>query len=302
MSSKDQVALKIEEVSQQDENLHALSSLKIKVTSCLRKNKITKYKKPNEDYLIADETNLLFVLMDGATRFLHQSANAPDNYPDPSPSAQAARMICNVTYNILKSQTLDESNYQEMFYHASKEANQELQKYNNHLFPNVDYLENDLACAGGVIAAIRKNKLLFSFIADPQIFLIRDYQLSLLNEPQTLAANDFVRELNRRGITDPAIVQKTICKAVRNKVSSAYRFGVFSGEAEALSFLQHASIEVEAGDKILLTSDGLAPLWIYDRDVLLSEELEFIFDAAERIDGIKQLKSDDKSAILIEII
>ena len=281
-----------------EDNCHTDHKLILKVSSLLRKNKESKYYKPCEDYLIAENEQRIFILMDGATRFVKDAGV----YPDPSPSSQAARIICDVSYSVLKSLAFSEANYQMAFSQTAIEANAALKKYNDSLFPIIDYLENDYSSAGGVISAIRNGYFLYSYIADPQIYLIRDHQITLLRQPQTCAVEDFIKELHRRGITDPAVVQKTVCKAVRNTQSSPYRFGVFTGEESALPFLQFGSVKLENGDKILLTSDGLAPVWEHDRDVLLAEELEFILDAADRIDKQRNLRSDDKAAILIEVI
>ena len=273
-------------------------TLRISVRSLSRKNKYPKYEKPCEDAHCIDADRRIFILMDGATRFIHKNST----YPNPSPAADAARIITETSHLVLSERQNAVKDYKEILRSAADAANSQVFNYNNTHFPEVDFLENDFANACGIISYIEGRKLFYTYLGDPQGYLIRDGRISLFTINQIETIEELYRDYSSDKTNDPIDFRKYVCSEVRNNPAHMHAFGTFTGEKSALEMLETGVLNIEKGDRVIFTSDGLLPLFKHNKSLFLQDNFEKMFDAMEQLEHSMNLRSDDKTLIAIDII
>ena len=289
--------LKTIDISLPSQSLKTSGKFELRITYGLKKNRDSKYLKPCEDFLLTDLNNKVFIIMDGATRYVPKG----QNYPLPSPASEASKIISTAAYDQIMEIKSAGLSPKDVLYMASNKANQALAEYNRLNFPNVDYLQNDFASACGIIAFIQQNTFHYIYLGDPQGIIVKENNLELFSNSQTASLEYFNQEALNNSKTNPNFVAGNVHELFRNKKHSQYPFGVFTGEKEALDFLEYGSIELNEIDQIILTSDGLLPVWETQKELFLTENISEIFSICEKIESENLIRSDDKSFIRILI-
>lgn len=261
------------------------------------KNKDSKYDKPCEDYIICDAKKGIFILMDGATRYVKTGGT----YPSPSPAAEAAALFAESAHSFLSTRSQPNLSIPNFLLEAVKTANFAIKEYNQRSNYGQDSLEKDYANACGIVCLIRNNTLHYAYLADPQGFLIRDNMPLQFTETQT----EFIDNLEKQSKNEPDFdfiaFRRDVCTKIRNRRNHENAFGSFTGEEEALDLLEMGSIALKAKDRILLTSDGLLPLLKSQPQIVLSEDYEFYIRETEEVEKSLGIRSDDKSIIAIKM-
>ena len=93
----------------------------------------------------------------------------------------------------------------------------------------------------------------------------------------------------------------TIRREFRNNKQSAFGYGVFTGEPQALEFVEYGQIPLAAGQTIVLASDGVAPLFDSAPQMLYETSPEAILAEAEEFEAGQKMRSDDKAVIIVQI-
>jgi serine/threonine protein phosphatase PrpC len=276
-----------------------ISAPALRVTSKFftRKNKDLNYEKPIEDFHMVDSRYNIFILMDGATRYVEQGCM----YPDPSPAANAARNITRTAHQILTTSVFSNKSAKEILLTAAKNANDLIRFQNTENFPQIDYLENDYANACGIIGYIKNGSFHYAYLGDPQGYLIRDGKLSLFTVNQTSKIEELYSEYSKDKTKSLIDFRKLICGEVRNNREHPHAFGTFTGEDRALDLIEFGELPLQAGDRIILTSDGLLPIYTYKPEELLGSNYEELFDLMEALEAEHNIRSDDKTLIAIDI-
>ena len=270
-------------------------------SSCVaifEKNKDNNYTKPCEDYHIADNENQIFILMDGATRY----ATSKDNYPTPSPAAIAAQIASDTSHRLIQEFTYSDLRPSDLLLAAAMEANEAVAEYNSQTFAEIDYLENDYANACGILSFIKGKKFHFAYVGDPQGYLIRDGKIILFTENQVERIDALYEIYSQDASKNLVDFRIHVCKNVRNNPLNEHPFGSFTGDVRALELLEFGSFDIQKGDRIILTSDGLLPLFSANKELFYQTNYQLLIEQMEKLEIEKAIRSDDKTLIAIDIL
>lgn len=246
--------------------------------------------KPNEDYLIVDNDNLIFILCDGVTR---QRVN--DDYPQPSLSRKASKLFAETVFNYLKKNRFT-NNSITLLQQAAFLGNKEIYNFNKKKLLGVNCHHNDLAGTVSIIGIIKKNFFYYAFIGDCQCLHVTKGKVKKITIPQTIAIKEYRNRQFKKNIDE----QKSR-RDFRNKIGNPYSYGVFTGEKESLHFVEYGKVALRVDDKIILISDGLIN-YINRHQLTLIDKTPFqIINKAELFDTKQKFRSDDKSVIIIDI-
>lgn len=261
------------------------------VARCLSQQNNDPQGKPNEDYLLVDPANGIFIVCDGVTRLPVDGC-----YPQPSPSAQAAAIFATATHRVLAGgvPAIAPDMTLRTAIAAGNAAVADLNALHGHA---IDYLEHDFAGTVAIVGLIAGPALHYAYLGDCAGYTAVVGSARRCTEPQTAHVAQY-----RTNIGTSRAATLEIRRAIRNHPEHPYGFGVFTGEPAALDFVTCGQLALSPGQTILLASDGLAPLLdrrlaeVYDR--LPSE----IIALAEQLDVALGLRSDDKTLVSIQIL
>lgn len=153
------------------------------------------------------------------------------------------------------------------------------------------------AAAVYVSAAIRGDQLHFSYIGDSVIMLIRRGTRIRLSEQQTAHLRVFGSTSGLK------ITKRELYDTITNNASHPLGYGVVLGDERALDFLRCAQITLEAGDRVILSSDGIDQFLYYapiselsslSPDELLDKSIAFDEPPYNRY-------ADDKAIVVIDV-
>lgn len=249
--------------------------------NALSKN-LKDYFKPNEDYLIDDCLNHIFIVLDGVSR-----DRINGEYPIPSPAAEVSRLFGDEVYQRLLGESVHED-YLNNLEESINYANNQVQIYNS----KKNY-QSFLPGTVGIISMIRNNTFYFAYIGDCSGRLIRQSKTKLFTYSQTEKIHCHIKEYSSE------IVRNII---VNNK-KHPYGYGVFNGQPEAMSFVEYGEIKLKSFDTIILTTDGLDKYFeVNDIDKLMLYPTDIINQSILEENKNKSLNSDDKAIIIIRTI
>lgn len=251
--------------------------------------KSTNRGKPNEDYLCVDSKNQIYMVCDGITR-----TDFPGTYPDPSPSAEVAKLFADTVYLILL-QNISHTDTREMLLDAIRHCNGKLRLYNERMFPQTDYLGNDYAGLVFIIGIIRKGFFNYAYLGDCSCLCVREDEIELVTELQTENIRKF-RENYGYGI-DATL---TIRKDFRNNPLHSNGYGAITGEPLSLEFVRMKKLEITSCARIILMSDGLFDLYRLNPKTFHHRDTEDIILAASALEESFNFRSDDKSIIILD--
>ena len=207
------------------------------VTSDIIRN--TKFvDKPNEDFIICDSKNNIFILLDGVSRDRENG-----KYPNPSPAKEVSELLGTQIHLGIYSALSDSMDILKIIKDSILESNRLVANYN---------IKNELsffAGAVGIIAVLKDYKFYFCYIGDCSGRLIRESKIILFTEIQTDEINKHKKEYSSYEI------RHVIC----NNPSHPYSYGVLNGNSHAEFFLRSGVLQVYPQDHIILSSDGLEP-------------------------------------------
>lgn len=248
--------------------------------------------KPNEDALAVDAANNLYIIADGVGRL----RNADGSYPITSHAAAAAQIFVSSALNhalqaSLKKKPLRALDLQESLI----AANHAIAEYNRIHVPNPDFGINDYAGAVGIALHVTETTLEFAYIGDCQGAVVKKDTLEEFTEVQTKALYEYQKA------SSTPIDEVTGRRDLRNHKNHPLSWGVLTGEASALDFIQSGNIPyTEDITRIFLCTDGLAPLLRELSELSIQAEITTLIEAVIGLEQTGKLKTDDKSIILIE--
>lgn len=180
-----------------------------------------KYPHPQEDYLLAVPPHV-FVVADGITLNTKLLLERGEQYPNPSPSYQVAKLFCEGVVEAVekKFDTFDETSLREVF----KEANKKVAVYNEQVGRS-EIAGNKTGWYGatGAFVVIKENRVHWASICDSG-----------------------VARLQRGGAL--TLVSK-----------SAWSSTIINGEENMAEYLEQGSFDVGEGDKVFVLTDGFLP-------------------------------------------
>ena len=245
------------------------------VHSAIRRN--NRPNKPCEDFLVCGRD--VFVVADGVTQ------NAEEYHEDMTSSraAEAARLTAETIASALERAEDPTAAIRE----AVARAVDITGRYNEaHDGPYP-------AAAVFVSGAIRADTLHFAYLGDSMIVLLRGGVRIRLSEQQTSHLRLYRGTFTKRELYD----------TVTNNAGHPLGYGVIDGEERALDFLRASSLKLQAGDRLILASDGIdkylafAPI-----DELSTLPPEALLDRSEAYDKPPYNNyADDKAVIIVDV-
>lgn len=272
-----------------------LRRAKITTSAMCIKNKDPRYAKPCEDFHICDEKQQIFIIMDGATRYVP----AGEKYPDPSPAALAASLFSETVHQSILKHRAKGLSGRELLFEAVQEGNRAVHHYNVEAFPEIDFLENDFANACGLASVIEGSTFHYVYLGDPQGYLIRDGKLERFTTMQTEIIDNLEKISRKQDGFDSSQFRKEVCSKIRNNRGAQYAFGSFTGEHAALEMLEFGEVSLLDRDRLLLTTDGLLPVYTFEPERLTSSDYPKIIETGEKLEKLRGIRSDDKTLIAV---
>lgn len=273
-----------------------------------RKNRLGA--KPNEDRFYCAPQVGLACVADGVSRLV----TAGDQYPTPSLAELAAgRLVeeCAVLEQSVLAGTARVATHLVDVFRATSEA---LMQHVQQHGPFDLYSRDYPGTIGTVIVAIQE-AVTWAHLGDTLLLLLRDDGGTVLTRDQVA---DFRTWHAANMATLPATVPdrvRYLHGSVRNNTALAHSYGVLTGEPSALEFIETGTAPLKKGDRIILATDGLTPLWtamdwmpnaqqpIPRRIVeyLRRATVEQLLQEAEAAEEQNQIRSDDKTVVMADI-
>lgn len=242
------------------------------------------YSKPNEDYLIVDDKNRIYILCDGVTRDLIDS-----RYPDHSPSYLAAKAFAESVHRkmLLNSYSCDP--FQNMT-NAIILGNYRIAQLNSE---RIRGCQKILPGTVGVVTQIIEDKLYCMYLGDCSVWHFRYNSVRRITNSQT---QKIKQQSNHLALSN-------IREDLYNNPKNPLGYGVFTGEEESLYFLEKVSADIQIGDVLMLVTDGMDIIFQSDNLIRLRDEDPItLIDYAEKLEMDRNVTSDDKSIIILRVI
>jgi serine/threonine protein phosphatase PrpC len=238
--------------------------------------------KPCEDRGALDPIRQTVVIADGITR----TVGSDGTYPVQSPSARAAQLFCETV--IARASQVLEMNSETMAAIMS-EANDAIASLNRELFPDFDYGERDRAGVAAVVGVIDGETLWLASIADCWCVGAKGDDVTRLAWEKTSQARPEYRRLGER----------TAREQLRNKPEHPKAYGAFTGEPEAMRFVEYSKVDISRFDRLVFSSDGLLPIPEEDPLSIAFFPAKQLMRLGRLLDRAQQ-HTDDKTLVLLE--
>jgi len=238
--------------------------------------------KPNEDRAVLDPFRQTIVVADGITR----TKRADGTYPTPSPSARAAEVFCE---SVIAQASVIPELTSEQFKTIIENANAAIAGLNRELFPEYDFAERDRAGVAAVVGVMDGESMWLASIADCWgVGAKGDETTRLAWEKTSHSRATYVQlgEINAR-------------EQLRNKPGNPLSYGAFTGEPEALHFVEYAKVDLRDYDRLVFATDGLLaiptedPLSVATMPAIQLMRYGLLMDKAHQ-------ETDDKTVVVLE--
>ena len=237
-------------------------------------------KKPNEDRLLIDEENGIFILLDGVTR-IHREY---EEHPYESAALDLGNIFIEEAYPLIKS-NLTAPDPERLLREAVRAANVKIKEYRRRKsLAEWEFYPSTL----GIIGIIRDGCLHYVSAGDCIGVLIRKGAKMLFGREWTLEAVD---KLN--------VSKKERYDFYCNHPENHLSYTVFNGDEEVMVGLQYSFIDLHEGDTLLMTSDGLGDYIKFEKsaDLLRQTPAEMIARSGEYDLAPYAEYADDKTII-----
>lgn len=254
--------------------------MKYTAQSAVQKN--SKDFKPLEDFLICDEENGVFIVTDGVS----QAAEDYEGLVGKSDAGMAAEIAARAVHEAL----LGAENPRQALSDGVREAIVRVAEYNRTA--KASYPPACCLVAG----CIRDDRLHFAYIGDSVIFLLRGNAKIQLAEQQTAALGHY------RRVSGEPWSKRDCYERITNHIENPLGYGVILGDMRAMDFLRIASVPLEPGDRVIVSSDGLDKFLLYTQAEQLRQLApeEMIVRSACYDEAPYAAFADDKSIIVVD--
>ena len=215
-----------------------MEKIKYFVTSDLKANN-REFKKPNEDYILYDVENGIYILLDGITR-VHSE------YIDGTSAAfEVDKIFADTVYEYLlkRVKNVDKNEIESVLRSAVVEGNSAVAKYRlKKTLEEWCYYPATL----GIVALIYDRTLYYVCAGDSLGAILRGSSKLYFGEQQSVKAidiNKFSKDIR----------YSTYCNHPDNELS----YAVFNGDEALADAIEQSFIDLHPGDIVILASDGM---------------------------------------------
>ena len=245
---------------------------------------------PNEDYVICDNANRIYMVVDGISRKRDEYAER-----EGSIAKDVSKLFCEKMHERLLKKLPhcdDLERVQEGLHESFADANRAVKDMLEDR--KAEYEGRELPGTVGLVAVIRNNTLCFGCFGDCMGILVRDGVQQIFAQKQTTYPFDFIGVEKDRALLAERYV---------NVVESPYGYGVVNGQEGATQYFCVSHVELERGDTVYLVSDGVSDFVQFAKPSLFNElPLEEIIRLSEiQDDELHKKEHDDKSVVRIHI-
>ena len=173
-------------------------------------------------------------------------------YPNPSGAEMAAKEICK-SFSETKGLLVD----------RLKKANECVRKLNDIYIKKCDYLENDYYGAVASCVSISNDILNYAYICDCGVIVYdKNGTIKFKTEDDKELYSD--PYINKIGISwDLPEARRIVRSEYRNNINNivdgnCVSYGALTGEETAINFIKSGQLKLDAGDIIIVYSDGFA--------------------------------------------
>lgn len=237
-----------------------------------------KIAKPNEDKLIVDEENKIFILLDGITR----PHSEYEMRPNKSYAKDYSEEFADSAYTYIVTH-MDELEPEELLTNAVKTANNKLCRMKAKI-GECEFYPGTL----GIISIIKDERLHYVCVGDSLAVLIRKTSRLVFGRELPLEAVDLHN-------VSKAIRYETYCNHPENHLS----YTIFNGDDVVMDGLEYSFIDLCESDVLFLGSDGIGSCLKYEKiQDLKVMTVEEIFKLSEKYDIPPYAEyADDKTLI-----
>lgn len=202
--------------------------------------------KPNEDRLLVDSENGIYIIIDGVTR-VHAEYEAA---PYESAALKVGEIFIDNAYGYIKEH-IDDDDVENTLRQAVALANGEIRKYRE-----IKSLEDWVFYPStlGIIAVLRGSTLHYLCVGDCMAALIRKSSKIIFGRQFSLEAVDR-HNVSKKDRYD------VYCNHPENHLS----YTVYNGDEVVMDGLEYSFIDIHEGDVLFLASDGIGDYIKYEK-------------------------------------
>ena len=196
--------------------------------------------KPNEDLLLVDQENHIFILLDGITRVHREYADLPGK----SAALDVGEIFLQTAYAYMLAH-LEEPDTDLMLRQAVLLGNAAILPYRQQ-----KSLEQWQFYPGalGILSILRENRLHYAYLGDCLAAHVRGSEKSI-----------FGRQEQLQTIAQMRVPKLEMYEKYCNHPESPLGYGIFNGDETVEALLDQGIRHITPGDTVILCSDGLGP-------------------------------------------
>lgn len=259
-----------------------MKKLNLNITSASRQN-TRDFSKPNEDFLLADKENGIFILLDGITRVHAEYAEIPGY----SAASEVNQLFCHAVYEHIKT-NLTKRDIRKVITSAIILGNQKITRFREQ-----KSLEQWQFYPGtlGIICVLRGRKLHYAYVGDCLGMLLRGNSKVFFGEQQSVKASD---------LHNPTKAERydLYCNHPENELS----YAIFNGDDAVAEGIESGWLDLYENDRVFLVSDGVAPYVRFEKaSAMIDLTAQQVLDLSTKYDIPPYAKyADDKAAIVLQ--
>lgn len=273
-----------------DDAATSTGAFRIRYSYAEEPNRRPRLRKPNEDFQLRNEEHGFFVLADGVTR-PHVEYRKP---AFASLAAECAIELCQAVQNSLLHSSGQEKAPMDRMKDALEAGNRCVRAFQEKkwIARGLNSENSYPPCCTILLALFSGDTLFFYNCCDTVAYLIRnDVKIQLTERYNWLA------EMQK-------FAKPVLYRELHNNAEHPAGFAIVNGDARFSQFLQIGQLKLSSGDRIILSTDGLAEFLEAARGSALREmSAEDMIQQSEPFDHLPFRKyADDKSCVIIDVL
>ncbi|MBO5711944.1 MAG: TIR domain-containing protein [Acholeplasmatales bacterium] len=245
---------------------------------------------PNEDYIINDTLNNIYIVMDGISRKYNEYSSDGNSI-----AFDVSKLFADTIHDYIEKEMNKVKDYKDaklLLKEGFKNANSKVDimlKSRAKEFEGFEY-----PGSVGVVSFIVNDVLYYASLGDCMIVLTRGEQKIILAKKQTTFVFDILKHEKNRTL----LAQQYV-----NNIDEAYGYGVVNGQENAHHYFTTSYINLNRNDIVYLVSDGISDYIEYNKNEIINNmSLEKIVEESNKQDDIMNKPYyDDKAIIRIKM-